>query len=112
MSADRIRQLNDAFRKGERPELGKIVITSGVRELVSPWPLGVTLVYDKVKNFVAFDNDNDPHHEHDFGAFEHCGTKLFFKLDYYDKSLECGSENPADEKVTTRVLTIMLADEY
>lgn len=112
MSVDRIRQLNDAFRKGERPELGDIVITPGIRALVSPWPMGIAVVYEKVRMFEAFDNANDPHHEHDFGAFEHCDTKLFFKLDYYDKKMECGSENPADEKVTTRVLTIMLAHEY
>lgn len=112
MSADRIRQLNDAFRTGERPELGQIVITPGVRVLVSPWPMGIAVIYEKVRGFDAFESGDDPHHEHDFGAFDHCGTKLFFKLDYYDKRLESGSEDPADETVTTRVLTVMLADEY
>ena len=31
--------------------------------------------------------------------------------DCYDQSLEFGSENPADPAKTTRVLTIMLAEE-
>ena len=34
------------------------------------------------------------------------------KLDYFDKELKFGSENPADPSKTTRVLTIMLAEEY
>jgi hypothetical protein len=51
MSSEQIRALNDAFRKGERPELGRIVITPGVRDLVAAWPLGVVGVHDLVKSF-------------------------------------------------------------
>ena len=39
-------------------------------------------------------------------------SKLFWKLDYFDPSLSLGSEDPADEAKTCRVLTIMLAEEY
>jgi hypothetical protein len=112
MSADKIRELNDAFRKGERPELGRIMITAGIRELVSAWSLGAAGIYGVVQRFDAFDNDNNPHKENDFGSFEFAGEKVFWKIDYYDKSLEAGSEDPADEAKTTRVLTIMLASEY
>lgn len=109
---EKIRALNDAFRKGERPELGRIMITAGVRALVAAWPLGIAPVYEVVRTFDAFDDGNDPHGEHDFGSFDHHGEKLFWKLDYYDKNMEHGSEDPSDPEVTTRVLTIMLADEY
>lgn len=110
--ASAIRALNDAFRRGERPELGQVVITDGVRELVAVWPLGIVAIYDAVRRFDAFDEANDPYGEHDFGSFEFAGEKLFWKQDYYDKTLESGSENPADPAVTTRVLAIMLAEEY
>jgi hypothetical protein len=36
------------------------------------------------------------------------GRTIRFTIDYYDRALEWGSENPADPSVTTRVMTIML----
>jgi hypothetical protein len=44
--------------------------------------------------------------------FEVKGRRYFFKVDYYDKSLEFGSEDPADPAQTTRVLTIGEASDY
>jgi hypothetical protein len=69
-------------------------------------------VLSLVRQFTAFTPDNDPHGEHDFGAFEVDGEKIFWKIDHYDKSMEYGSDDAADPEVTTRVLTIMLASEY
>ena len=66
----------------------------------------------KVMQHDQFTEDNDPHGEHDFGAFDHAGQRIFWKIDYYDPSIEYGSEDPADPAKTTRVLTIMLAEEY
>ena len=72
----------------------------------------VGAILGKVMSFEDFTPDNDPHGEHDFGAFEHAGKRIFWKIDYYDAACENGSEDPADASKTTRVLTIMLADEY
>ncbi|MGZ5042816.1 MAG: DUF3768 domain-containing protein, partial [Usitatibacter sp.] len=50
--------------------------------------------------------------EHDFGSFEAEGEKIFFKIDYFDRTLTHHSPDPADPAVTERVITIMLAEEY
>jgi hypothetical protein len=106
---DRIRELNDAFRKSFDPRLGRIMVTAGVDSLPSDVR---AMVIRKTASFDAFSPENDPHGEHDFGSFELAGHRFFFKLDYYDPTLEFGSEDPADPEKTTRVLTIMLAEEY
>ena len=45
------------------------------------------------------------------GEFVFRGTTVYFKIDAYDLALEYGSEDPANARVTTRVLTIMLAPD-
>jgi hypothetical protein len=70
----------------------------------------------RLVNAIASFNDfciaNDPHGEHDFGAFDFDGTVVMFKIDYYDKDLQFHSPDPADPSVTERVITIMLSEEY
>jgi hypothetical protein len=65
-----------------------------------------------VETFDVFTHDNDPYGEHDFGAFEHNGQRIFWKIDYYDLTMTIGSEDPSDPKHTVRVLTVMLASDY
>ncbi|MCD7111813.1 DUF3768 domain-containing protein [Rhizobium sp. DKSPLA3] len=105
----RIRQLNDMLRGLPIPPFGQLVITRSVNELPEDERVAVL---DKVCWFDAFTPDNDPHGEHDFGAFEHNGTRYFWKIDYYDLAMEMLSPDPADPTVTSRVLTVMRADEY
>ena len=57
-------------------------------------------------------NPGHTYGEHDFGALEVDGERLFWSIDYFDRSLAAGSPDQADPSVTTRVLTIMLAEEY
>lgn len=102
-----IARLNDAFRTTFVG--GKVVMTAGVAVL--PEETRGRLL-SAVREFNEFTQDNDPHGEHDFGAFEFLGGSYFWKIDYFDAALEFGSDNPADASTTTRVLTIMLASEY
>ena len=44
-------------------------------------------------------------------AFNLLALKFCWKPDCHDRDLECGSPDPADPSVTTRVLTAMRADE-
>jgi hypothetical protein len=107
MSTEAIRTLNDALRTTF--EGGRVLVTQGVRTL--PLELNAAAL-QAVQAFDAFTPENDPYGEHDFGSFELQGARIMWKIDYYDPSLTGGSEDPADPEVTTRVLTIMLAEEY
>jgi hypothetical protein len=107
MSTERIRELNDAFRSTFSG--GQVMMTSGVHELPDCVKADALV---KVATFSEFTRDNDLYGEHDFGFFELVGRKFFWKIDYYDEGCELGSDDPADPKKTTRVLTLMLAAEY
>ncbi|MAK98428.1 MAG: hypothetical protein CL807_09680 [Citromicrobium sp.] len=104
---ERIRRLNDRFRRSGLG--GDILITQGIQSLGEA---GMQAVATKVAEFNKFDHDNDPHGEHDFGAFDHDGRRIFWKIDYYGPDMMSGSEDPSNPDVTRRVLTIMLASEY
>ena len=108
---ERIRALNDNLRRQGPQNTPSVrwVLTRGVLELGTMF---VAKAIQSVQTFDAFDADNDPHREHDFGGFSVGETRLFWKIDYYDRSLDGGSPDPSDEAVTCRVLTIMLTLEY
>lgn len=104
----RIRELNDAFRT-RRVGNGRMFFTAGI---AIKSPDAQAEIMRRVIEFSAFTDDNDPYGEHDFGNFDYAGERIFWKIDYYALDLKHGSPDPADPKVTTRVLTIMLAAEY
>ncbi|MCB9989314.1 MAG: DUF3768 domain-containing protein [Rhodospirillales bacterium] len=88
---------------------GRVYQTAGISALSEA---DQSAIRERVERFNGFTEDNDPYGEHDFGAFEFKGQKIFWKIDYYDRTLEQGSPDPADPKATCRVLMIMLADEW
>jgi hypothetical protein len=103
----KIALLNDAFRTTLSG--GTVLLSAGVHELPD---MVKAAAIRRVATFDAFTEDNDPYGEHDFGSFDLCGRRFFWKIDYFDERGEFGSEDPADPQKTTRILTIMLASEY
>jgi hypothetical protein len=107
---NKIALLNDELRRTLVTTIhGKVVITQGVAALPER---DLAQLLERVRSFDAFTTDNDPHGEHDFGTVEFAGTPYFFKVDYYAPDMDGGSEDPSNPEKTTRVLTIMRADEY
>lgn len=114
-----IREQNDAFRCHTAMAIargikGQIIITEGIANKSEQ---DQAMITDLVSMFgqcdaLKFTEDNDPYGEHDFGAFDHAGEKIFWKIDYYNLDLTAGSDDPANPNTTKRVLTIMLASEY
>ena len=103
----RIRALNDELR--QHLAGGMAVMTPGIAALGQE---AVRRIVKTIEVYDDFCHANDPHEEHDFGAFEADGHRVFFKIDYFDKAMSMHSPDPADPTVTERVITIMLAEEY
>ncbi len=121
---ERIARLNDLARQAMGVAC-TAVATAGFRSLPE---VDQSCVRELIETFDAFDEDNDPHGERDFGAIYQLidgrwmterprnrddeRERVFWKFDYYDCDLRFASEDAANPAVTRRVLTIMLADEY
>ena len=120
----RIARLNDLARSAMGVAC-TAVATVGFRSLPAS---DQSRVRELIETYDAFDDDNDPHGERDFGTIYQLGDgrwttdrrrvrddereRVFWKFDYYDRDLQFGSEDAANPAVTRRVLTIMLSDEY
>lgn len=98
-----IAKLNDAARSNAF----NYVATRGIMALE---PEAISDIFIRVQCYKDFNTDNDPYGEHDFGSFTVADNKVFWKIDYYDRQLKHGVD-PLDPSCS-RVLTIMLAEEY
>lgn len=113
---ERIAALNDQLRANilQPTGLDRVVMTAGIAGGIGDvtkwtgWRKRAELIR-AVRDFDTFDADSP---QRDFGRFEWQEAACYFKIDYYDPSLEWGSADPTDPAVTARVLTIMWAYEY
>jgi hypothetical protein len=99
--------MNDAFRT--TLDGGTVLVTRGITDC------GLNFhreVIAQVRGYAGFDARDDPWGEHDFGVLAVHSKKVFFKIDYFDRDLAFVSPDATDPSVTSRVLTIMLAEEY
>lgn len=104
---EKIKALNDHARHSFTG--CRVAITAGIAALGHD---AVYAIFDLIKAYDDFTPANDPYGEHDFGSFHWGEHQVFWKFDYYDLDYTMHSPDPADETVTARVLTVMLAKEY
>ena len=132
-----ISKQNDDFRTNLSK--GTLCLTRGIRALGKE---NVAQIIHKVRLFNNFNENNDPYGEHEtslsfareerpqrrlvvrasrnakrsvaaqFGAFDYQGKKIFFKIDNYDTDFLFLSPDVTNPRVTNKVLTVMLAEEY
>lgn len=102
-----IAHLNDRLRRNHIG--GQVMITRGLSDLPAD-QLGA--VIEAVRQFEAFTPDNDPWGEHDCATLNVAEHQVIFKIDYFEHNLQFASADPSDPSITTRILTIMLAEEY
>ena len=50
--------------------------------------------------------------ERDLAFFEVGEQRVMMKIDYFDTTLEWGSEDPADASITRRMITLMAPEDY
>ncbi|MEM8528623.1 MAG: DUF3768 domain-containing protein [Bacteroidota bacterium] len=105
----RIAQLNDELRQTFNLLVGHIFLTKGFSTLPREDQIHI---FGLIKAFNDFSADNDPHEKHDFGEVQYKNEKVFWKIDYYDSTMREHSKDAADPEKTTRVMTIMLVNEY
>lgn len=102
-----IKTLNDNFRKTFIG--GTVVLTQGIKDKADQ---DIAAILSKIVFFNDFTEENDPYGEHDFGKITYKQQIIYWKIDYYDETMQYLSENPSNPEVTNRVMTVMLAEEY
>ncbi len=88
--AEKVRELNDRFRRTFVG--GTVLLTRGVDALENDIKRRVLVAIREFDNFVG---DNDPYGTHEFGGVEIDGTRVWFKVDCYDRNHEYGSPDPS-----------------
>ncbi|KUR75288.1 DUF3768 domain-containing protein [Novosphingobium sp. Fuku2-ISO-50] len=107
-----IARLNDRARLGLDPTARITFTRTCLAAFCDPDTIEVVVIQAQL--LAAFRNcmfaEDSP--ERDLGTIEFRGRKVWLKVDYYDSELCYGSDDPADASVTTRVLTILLPEDY
>ena len=106
---------NDQFRKAllhgdtELTPKGKALMTTAVAARGLDFQVAAL---GAVALDTEFTEDNDPYRDRAFGTVTVQGETLFWKIDLYDEAYEWASPDPANKRVTRRVLTIMFPSDY
>jgi len=102
-----IRRLNEEFRTTFRG--GQVLLTQSVSNLP---PADKAAALLAVAEFKDFNEDNDPHEERDYGAFDLSGRQYWWWIGYYNLAGDGPSEDPADPEKTKRIMTVGLLMDW
>lgn len=107
-----IAHLNDRVRLGQDPTARMLITRACLATFASEdTGDGLRAQVGLVRAVRAFQFSGAEAAERNRGSFRFQGSEVFFAIDYYDRELTYGSEDPADPDVTTRVLTIMVRED-
>jgi hypothetical protein len=101
----RIAELNDAFHKVNGGP-GRVFLTEGIAEM-DEWDRAS--IFKRVQHYCALSFGTDS--EHDCGKFEYGEETIFWRIAYFDRAMKGVSPDPADVRVTVRVLLLLRDDE-
>lgn len=105
---------NNRFREQVlcgNPGKHRILATPGVNAL-GPGSVQELLYLVLTFKDEDFRESFEPFGDRDFISLTFRGIRIWAKIDCFDPSMEFLSPDPADDKVTVRVLTVMLPTEY
>ncbi|WP_350335248.1 DUF3768 domain-containing protein [Coralliovum pocilloporae] len=103
----KIGAMNDAFRRSLKG--GRVETTAGIDALNTYTQM---CAFQLVRDAKSLSGHTDPFDERDFGAFAIGAHRLIWKIEYLDTDTGGKSTDPSNPNITTRVLKLMLADEY
>ncbi|UWQ31037.1 DUF3768 domain-containing protein [Leisingera sp. M523] len=104
-SAEKVRTLNDHFRKAGKG--GVVMISMGIHLL------GRATVDTIMKQLggEAGDASIESDEDHDIGLLKVNSRIIHWEIDCYNKDFDDMSPDPADPEKTTRVMTVLLSTE-
>lgn len=100
----RVAVLNDAFRRTLKG--GSVKVSPGVLSLPDAELMEVIA---KVSSYDDFNKTIDPNEEHNFGCFFHKGERYLFHITYCSEDMQHPSDDPSNDEITVRVLSISKA---
>lgn len=109
----RIAALNDRVRQG-LDQRARVVITAACVAALAERSSPDAMLHAQAELLMAIhrcDFAPDERAERRRGEVMFQGRPIRFAIDYYDRALEWGSEDPADPELTIRVMTIMLPED-
>ena len=111
---EQIARLNDRARLGLDRTARTVITRNCLKRLAEAESAPKEPILLQAQLMAAFRHctfsDDSP--ERDFAVIEFLGHKVWLKIDYFDAAMEFGSEDPADAAQTTRVITILLPEDY